>query len=127
MGIDTETCTSRPAPCGDLVLGIPGFRYEDLYAPDRLADLAQAFYAWLGERDASLAAEFGELRRKAAETANTEIGESSERFKDSRVLIEVAKHQSPSSPPCSASRRPARRRCRRMTARRRSSATSGTS
>ncbi|MBX7219712.1 MAG: FAD-dependent oxidoreductase [Blastocatellia bacterium] len=46
----------------DFSLGVPGFTYGDLYRPDRLAKLAEAFYTALAEQDAELAAEFSAYR-----------------------------------------------------------------
>jgi NADPH-dependent glutamate synthase beta subunit-like oxidoreductase/NAD(P)H-flavin reductase len=41
-------------PAAEMRLGIDGFVYADLYRPDRLRDLAEAFYAELAELDQGL-------------------------------------------------------------------------
>ncbi len=41
--------TSDPS---ELVLGLPGFTYADLYLPHKLSELSEAFHAWLATEDA---------------------------------------------------------------------------
>ncbi|MCC6648264.1 MAG: FAD-dependent oxidoreductase [Polyangiaceae bacterium] len=45
--------TSDPA---ELVLGVPGFTYADLYLPAKLAELTALFHAWLEQTDPDAAA-----------------------------------------------------------------------
>ena len=47
MNLATEKLSST----NDFDLGIPGFRYSDLFDPTRLADLADAFYAEVAEKE----------------------------------------------------------------------------
>ncbi len=51
----------------DLVLGISGFSYADLYAPAALARLDAHFLAYLQERAPAVAGRFGEYRRNGGE------------------------------------------------------------
>ena len=46
----------------DLPLGIPGFRYADLYEPARLKDLLDRFDAEVGKTDPALLEAFGRWR-----------------------------------------------------------------
>ncbi|MDQ3744552.1 MAG: FAD-dependent oxidoreductase [Acidobacteriota bacterium] len=48
---DTPGDTTAPT---DFQLGVEGFAYRDLYSPSRLRDLAEAFYAEVGQADAAL-------------------------------------------------------------------------
>jgi NADPH-dependent glutamate synthase beta subunit-like oxidoreductase/NAD(P)H-flavin reductase len=50
-----------------LTLGLPGFRYPDLYVPERLKDLSTAFDAELRAQDAELYAEFEAYRAAKGE------------------------------------------------------------
>ncbi len=56
--------TSDPA---ELVLGIDGFTYGDLYAPDRLAALTANFDAWFREVDPTAYATFDAYRKTKGE------------------------------------------------------------
>ncbi|MEZ4301268.1 MAG: FAD-dependent oxidoreductase [Polyangiaceae bacterium] len=46
----------------ELQLGVPGFRFEDLFLPARLADLTDAFFAFFREEDAAAHATFEKYR-----------------------------------------------------------------
>lgn len=46
----------------DFKLGIDGFSYSDLYSPERLADLAEAFYAYAADADPQLWQEWQQYR-----------------------------------------------------------------
>ena len=66
-----------PASCpdGNFPLGIPGFRYGDLYAPERLAELTAAFYA---EATMTVPAVMREFRRWQSDPAELSPPEQSE-------------------------------------------------
>ena len=67
----------------DIPLGIPGFRYADLYRPERLADLLAAF-------DQALAAADGELAK--AYLAHRAHPEALPKAQASDLLIKVGPH-----------------------------------
>src|ERR1700755_543323 len=70
----------------DFPLGIDGFRYSDLYKPERLKDLCEAFYARLSESDAGL---------HAALMQYTQVrGEGYEQKAESDLLVNAAPHLS---------------------------------
>ena len=54
----------------DFDLGIPGFRYADLYEPERLKDLLEAFDKALQMADPALFAELRQLRKLIATEQN---------------------------------------------------------
>ncbi|MDX1434558.1 MAG: FAD-dependent oxidoreductase, partial [Gammaproteobacteria bacterium] len=51
----------------DFALGIDGFRYADLYRPERLRALCEHFDSWLGEADAALHEQYLAFRRTGGE------------------------------------------------------------
>ncbi|MHB2020823.1 MAG: FAD-dependent oxidoreductase, partial [Candidatus Xenobia bacterium] len=75
---------ARQALQGDFKLGIGDFHYSDLYRPERLAALADAFYTWLNQRDPALGERFTAYRK----------GEALARTVESDLLVAVAPHQS---------------------------------
>jgi NADPH-dependent glutamate synthase beta subunit-like oxidoreductase/NAD(P)H-flavin reductase len=46
----------------DFLLGVEGFRYSDLYKPERLKDLAETFYGEIEEKNPALARDFSSYR-----------------------------------------------------------------
>src|SRR5690349_7180643 len=86
----TDPKTSLPpptasAPAPALELGLPGFSFQDLHRPERLADLHAAFLAEVGRSDPELAARWqawAEGRETLAAPA------------ESQLLIELAREQS---------------------------------
>ncbi len=77
--------TSAAAP-GDFELGVPGFRYADLWVETRLQDLAGAFDRALTEADAALAERWTAYRAAS--------GASLGPVEESALLIAVAEHLS---------------------------------
>jgi hypothetical protein len=79
--------TSDKQLSADFPLGIEGFTYGDLYRPERLRALAEAFYAEVESSDASLHARLAEY-----------VGARGENLKgtraESELLIEAAPHLS---------------------------------
>src|SRR5215218_554917 len=79
--------TSDKQLSADFPLGIEGFRYGDLYRPERLRALAEAFYAVVEREDARLHARLAEY-----------VGARGENLKgtkeESELLIEAAPHLS---------------------------------
>jgi NADPH-dependent glutamate synthase beta subunit-like oxidoreductase/NAD(P)H-flavin reductase len=71
---------------GDFDLGIPGFKYSDLYESEGLKRLTEAFYEYLEKQAPKLAQSFQALRNNNADNLNP--------VQESNLLIEVAKHQS---------------------------------
>ena len=69
-------------PSHDLTLGIAGFSYADLYCPQRLRDLSEAFYASLDQVETEVAAQFAAYR--AAK------GEGYSQKDESNLLVKVA-------------------------------------
>ncbi|MFN3329429.1 MAG: FAD-dependent oxidoreductase, partial [Pyrinomonadaceae bacterium] len=68
----------------DFELGIPGFRYSDLYLPEKLEQLASLFYQDLKEKNPSLADELkGHIESK---------GSQYDQKTQSRILVESAKY-----------------------------------
>ncbi len=69
-----------------LVLNIPGFSYEDLFLPDRLAALTDVFYAEVNALDPDLFARFDEFRKSGGgDWSDIEI---------SALLVAMAPHLS---------------------------------
>src|SRR6201989_2253568 len=81
-----ETATQSNVPA-DFPLGIEGFTYGDLYRPERLRALAEAFYAEVARADAPLGASLAEY-----------VGTRGENLKgtraESELLIASAAHLS---------------------------------
>ncbi|HEY4000929.1 MAG TPA: pyridine nucleotide-disulfide oxidoreductase, partial [Candidatus Xenobia bacterium] len=72
-------------PTDDFALGVPGFHYSDLYRPERLAELAEAFYDYLAKADGPLASRFEQHRAEPFKLGHREASE---------LLLAVAPHQS---------------------------------
>jgi NADPH-dependent glutamate synthase beta subunit-like oxidoreductase/NAD(P)H-flavin reductase len=70
----------------DFPLGVSGFHYSDLYKPDRLKDLCEAFYAQLGKTDADLCAALMQYTQAR--------GEGYEQKAESELLVGAAPHLS---------------------------------
>ena len=81
-----ETSTQTEAQA-DFPLGIEGFTYGDLYRPERLRALAEAFYAEVAREDASLGATLTEYVRARGEKLKGTRAES-------ELLIASAAHLS---------------------------------
>ena len=67
-------------------MGIPGFRYSDLFDPIKLADLAETFYAYVAQREPVL---HDALRKYIASN-----GGGFEKRAASKVLTDAAPHLS---------------------------------
>jgi len=76
----------KTARKGDFELGISGYKYSDLFEPERLKELAETFYQWFDKEDPELSKQF-----KAYRDAN---GEGLAKVAESTLLIETAKRQS---------------------------------
>src|SRR5215216_7362277 len=81
-----ETATQTKAQA-DFPLGIEGFTYGDLYRPERLRALAEAFYAEVGREDAALHARLAEYVAARGENLKGTKAES-------ELLIACAPHLS---------------------------------
>src|ERR671916_866203 len=81
-----EPTSDRQLPI-DFPLGVEGFTYGDLYRPERLRALAEAFYAEVGREDAALHARLVEYVGARGETLKGTRAES-------ELLIEAAPHLS---------------------------------
>jgi len=68
----------------DFSLGIPGFSYSDLYKPEKLKDLCEAFYAELARTDAGLHAALTQYIGAR--------GEGYEKKAESELLVHAAPH-----------------------------------
>lgn len=80
-----EATATAAQQTGDFALGVDGFTFADLFRPDRLADLAEAFYRYLAEADSALAEAFARHRRDPDAVSRTQ---------ESELLLKVAPHQS---------------------------------
>ncbi|HEX6183160.1 MAG TPA: FAD-dependent oxidoreductase, partial [Pyrinomonadaceae bacterium] len=74
-------------PPADFELGVEGFTYGDLYRPERLRALAEAFYAEVGRADAALHARLAEYVASRGESLKGTKAESD-------LLVEAAPHLS---------------------------------
>src|SRR5919205_775445 len=83
---DAREPASKQPPT-DFQLGVEGFTYGDLYRPERLRALAEAFYAEVGREDAALHARLKEYVASRGENLKGTRAES-------ELLVEAAPHLS---------------------------------
>ena len=60
----------------ELMLGIAGYRYEDLFVPERLRDLSASFDAYFKERSPEAFATFDAYRREPGALADKDKSEA---------------------------------------------------
>ena len=79
--MDTARTENQHDP--EISLGLPGFSYQDLYDPEKLAELLETFHAFVDQRDPGLRQRFADYRAAPERLPDTEVSE---------LLVDMAPH-----------------------------------